>query len=58
MVLDADMVERRCSYFFLAGEALTLKQAPPGWTLVREVDGATYDWYVFRTSAGEGSVRQ
>lgn len=58
MVLDADTAERRRSHFFLTGEALTLKQAPPGWTLVQEVDGATYDWYVFRTSAGEGSVRQ
>jgi 4-amino-4-deoxy-L-arabinose transferase-like glycosyltransferase len=62
VVVDADMVERRPDlldgYFSLAGEALTLKQAPPGWTLVREVDGSAYDWYVFRTSAGEGSAGQ
>lgn len=61
-VVDADMVERRPDllggYFSLTGEALTLKEAPPGWTLVREVDGSTYDWYVFRTPAGEGTVRQ
>lgn len=53
-VVDADMVERRPdllgSYFSLKGAELGLKQTPPGWTLVREVDGSTYDWYVFKTS--------
>jgi hypothetical protein len=53
-VVDADMVERRPDllggYFSLTGAELGLKQTPPGWTLVREVEGSTYDWYVFRTS--------
>jgi 4-amino-4-deoxy-L-arabinose transferase-like glycosyltransferase len=53
-VVDADMVERRPDllggYFSLTGAEIGLKQTPPGWMLVREVDGSTYDWYVFRTS--------
>jgi 4-amino-4-deoxy-L-arabinose transferase-like glycosyltransferase len=52
--VDADMVERRPDllgdYFSLKGEDLVLHQSPPGWTLVREVDGSIYDWYVFRIS--------
>jgi 4-amino-4-deoxy-L-arabinose transferase-like glycosyltransferase len=52
--VDADMVERRPDllgdYFSVKGEDLVLHQSPPGWTLVREVDGSIYDWYVFRTS--------
>jgi hypothetical protein len=52
--VDADMVERRPDllggYFSLTGAEIGLKQTPPGWMLVREVDGSTYDWYVFRTS--------
>jgi hypothetical protein len=54
VAVDADMVERRPDllgdYFSLKGEDLFLQQSPPGWTLVREVDGSNYDWYVFRTS--------
>jgi hypothetical protein len=60
-VVDADMVERRPDllggYFSLTGAEIGLKQTPPGWTLVREVDGSTDDWYVFRTSAGGGRVQ-
>jgi hypothetical protein len=53
-VVDPQMVERRPDllggYFDLEGNDLILKRAPPGWTLVREVDGSIYDWYVFRIS--------
>jgi 4-amino-4-deoxy-L-arabinose transferase-like glycosyltransferase len=53
-VVDAQMVERRPDllgeYFDFDGKDLVLKQTPPGWTLVREVHGTVYDWYVFRTS--------
>jgi hypothetical protein len=52
--IDADMVERRPDllgdYFSFTGEDLVLHQSPPGWTAAREVHGANYDWYVFRTS--------
>lgn len=53
-VVDPQMVERRPDllgdYFALQGNELSLKQAPPSWTLVHEMDGANYHWYVFRTS--------
>jgi hypothetical protein len=52
--IDADMVERRPDllgdYFSFTGGDLVLHQSPPGWTAAREVHGANYDWYVFRTS--------
>jgi hypothetical protein len=55
--VDFDMVERRPDllggYFSLEGANLRLRQSPPGWMLVREVDGSIYDWYVFRTSQGD-----
>jgi len=54
-IVDGDMVERRPDllndYFTFQHEDLTLRQPPPGWTLVRAVDGSTYDWYVFKTDA-------
>ncbi len=53
-VVDTQMVERRPDvlggYFALQGDDLILKESPPGWTLVHQVDGRAYDWYVFRTS--------
>jgi 4-amino-4-deoxy-L-arabinose transferase-like glycosyltransferase len=52
--VDADMLERRPDllgdYFTLNGQDLVLRQSPAGWMLVREFQGSTYDWYVFRTS--------
>ncbi|MGD2143179.1 MAG: hypothetical protein PVF54_01735 [Anaerolineae bacterium] len=52
--IDPRMVERRPDllgeYFPLKGGDLVVHEPPPGWTLLKEVHGSTYDWYVFRTS--------
>lgn len=50
-IVDYEMVDRRPEllgdYFSLDGKGVTLKQPPPGWVLVREVEAPTGHWFIF-----------
>jgi hypothetical protein len=51
-IVDFDMVDRRPDllgeYFSLDGQRVTLKQPPPGWVLVQEVETPRDHWFVFK----------
>ncbi len=51
-VVDFELVDRRPEllgdYFSLDGKKITLKQPPPGWVLVHEVETPREHWFVFQ----------
>lgn len=50
-IVDYEVVDRRSEllgdYFSLDGTKISLKQPPPGWVLVREVEAPTGHWFIF-----------
>jgi hypothetical protein len=58
-IVDFDVVDRRPEllgdYFSLDGKKIALKQPPPGWMLVHEVETAQGHWFVFEISDNGGT---